>query len=633
MCGFCGVLHFDAERPVLPSRIARMCDTLVHRGPDDSGVYVRGPVGLGSRRLSIIDVDGGRMPIGNEDGSVQVVYNGEIYNFAELRRRLVGAGHVFATRSDTETIVHLYEDELLDFACRLNGMFALAIWDARRQRLVLARDPIGVKPLYYAVLDDRLVFGSEIRALLADGVSREIDRIALHDYLSLNYVPGPRTIFSAIRKLPPGHLLTCSTHADGVTLRRYWEMPRQDPTTRGSIADLEDEVLDLLRRAVRDQMVSDVPLGAFLSGGVDSSLVVALMAEVSHRPIKTFTLGFEEESYSEIPHARRVAERFGTEHNELVLTSSAETQVLAMAQSFDEPFADSSSLAAFAVSELAARHVKVALSGDGGDELFGGYQTYQADRIARLYRRLPEPLTRRFLPALADRLPTSDGKASLPFKFRRFVSGGAQDTLGAHYAWKAYLSEAAKAELYAHTTGASAELRETASLLRAHHESYTGADWLNRLLHVDLKVQLVDDMLTKVDRTSMAHSLEVRVPLLDLRLVDFMARLPSSVKVRRLTTKYLLKRVAARLLPHEILTRPKAGFTVPVAAWIRTDLRELVHDALSPETVRRQGIFRPDAIQAMLGAHQRRQRNHSHNIWTLLMFSLWWERMRSVPAA
>ncbi len=637
MCGICGKVYYDPQRPVEREILAAMCNTIVHRGPDSQGVYVQGQVGLGATRLSIIDVEGGHMPISNEDGSVWIVYNGEVYNFLHLRQRLEQAGHRFATHSDTETIVHLYEEEGDDFVRFLNGMFALAIWDERRQRLVLARDQLGIKPLFYAELGDRLVFASEIKAMLPDGMQRSIDPVALHDYLSLNYVPGPRTMFAAIRKLLPGHLLTFEAATGKVTIQQYWDLPRPEagPARAPASADLERELLNLLRQVVRDQMISDVPIGALLSGGIDSSLVVALMSEVSDQPVHTFSVGFQEKSYSELPYARIIADRFHTDHHELVMNPRAHDVVTVIADYFDEPFADSSAVAVYAISQLAADHLKVVLSGDGGDEVFGGYYTYQADKLADFYRRLPKAIGAGLLPRLVDLIPTSDSKASLDFKLKRFMTGGSLPPLPAHVAWKAFFSEDMKSRLYrsANGNGHGAPRRPTVDLLQAYYDSYPGDDVLNRLLYVDFKVQLVDDMLTKVDRMSMAHSLEVRVPLLDLRLVEFMARLPSQLKVHRLTLKYLLKRAAARLLPHQILRRPKAGFHVPIPLWIKTDLKDMVADSLAPQAIAEQGLFEPQVIQGTLDAHWRGRRDHSRNIWNLLMFSLWYERYVKAPAS
>ena len=630
MCGICGKVYYDAGRPVERELLAAMCDTIAHRGPDDQGLYVNGQVGLGAARLSIIDVEGGHMPLSNEDGTIWIVYNGEMYNFQQLRVRLEQAGHRFATRTDTETIVHLYEEVGDDFVRSLNGMFALAIWDERRRRLVLARDHLGIKPLHYAQLDDRLLFGSEIKSLLRDDLDRRIDPLALHDYLSLNYVPGPRTMFAGIRKLLPGHMLVFDAASRQVTVSQFWDLPRPqaDAAAVRVSPELEDTLLNLLRQVVSDQMVSDVPIGAFLSGGIDSSLIVAMMSEASRQPLRTFSVGFHERSYSELPYARIVAERFGTDHHELVLEPRAHDLITALADYFDEPFADASAVAVFAISQQAARQVKVVLSGDGGDEVFGGYYTYQADKLAALYRRLPKLLAADLLPRLVEMIPTSDRKVSLDFKLKRFMRGGALPPLPAHFAWKAFLSEEMKARLYRpHSgNGNGAPLRPSVAVMQEYYDRYPCDDLLNRLLYVDTKIQLVDDMLTKVDRMSMANSLEVRVPLLDLRLVEFMAQLPSSLKVRGMTLKYLMKRVAKRVLPPEIVRRSKAGFHVPIPRWIKTDLRSMIGDYLAPELIARQGLFDPQVVMDMLEAHWSGRQDHSRPIWNLLMFSLWHDR-------
>lgn len=625
MCGICGLVYFDRSRSVEQRLLTTMCQTIEHRGPDQHGYYVNGPVGLGSVRLSIIDVAGGKMPIANEDGNIWIVYNGEVYNFPVLRERLEKAGHRFETHTDTEAIVHLYEELGDDFAKELNGMFACALWDERRNRLVLARDQIGIKPLYYAHLGDRLVFGSEIKAMLDAGIDRAIDPIALHDYLSLNYVPGPRTIFSAIKKLQPGHILTYEAETNQVNITQYWDVPRANPAPTPITGDVEADLLNLLRDVVRDQLISDVPLGAFLSGGVDSSLVVALMSEVTDQPVKTFSVGFAEKSYNELPYARIIADRFKTDHHEIIMNPDAIESVHAMTKYFDEPFADSSAVAVFAVSELARKHVKVALSGDGGDEVFGGYATYQADKIASIYRRLPRVIGAGIVPRLVEMLPTSDGKVSFDFKAKRFVQGGTLPPLPAHAAWKSFFSEDMKARLYS-LDNRPAGLRPTVQLLQEYYDAYPSTDTMNRILYVDSKVQLVDDMLVKTDRTSMAHSLEVRVPLLDTRLVEWMARMPSDTKVRGLKLKYLLKRVAAQVLPAEILERRKAGFSIPIPRWLKTDLRPLVTQRLAPEAVAAEGFFNSRVVAEMLDDHWAGRRDYSRQIWNLLMFSMWYER-------
>lgn len=634
MCGIAGKVYFDTRRPVEHHVLSAMCRALQHRGPDDNGTFIDGPVGLASTRLSILDVVRGHMPLCTEKEDIWIAYNGEVYNFRELRQELERIGHHFRTNGDTEVILQLYQREQESFLKRLNGMFAIAIWDKRKRQLLLARDHVGVKPIYYAVLRDRLVFASELQALMADdGIEASIDRVALHDFLSLNYVPGPRTILSGVKKLPPGHLLTVSPDAGRIDVRSYWDFP--NPTRRDlrSAEELEPELLALLRSAVRRNMISDVPLGAFLSGGIDSSLVVALMSEVSSRPVKTFTIGFSDRSYSELPYARAVASRYGTDHHELVLEAKAADLVSSAVDFFDEPFADNSALAVFAVSKLARTEVKVALSGDGGDEVFGGYYTYQADKLANLYRRLPPILRDTVLPRVVESLPTSFAKASFDFKLKRFVRGAAFSPLVAHYSWKAYLNEQMKIELYGDgaNNGFHHALRPTSDLFQAYFDAYPTDDLINRLMYVDSKVQLADDMLTKVDRMSMAHSLEVRVPLLDRDLIQFMSVLQSRHKVHRLTLKSLLKRVARKLLPGEIIDRPKAGFTIPISHWLTTDLDELVREQLSPSKLSLQGFFDPKCVMSMLDQHRKGRVDFGRSLWSLLVFGLWYDRNVAKP--
>jgi asparagine synthase (glutamine-hydrolysing) len=627
MCGICGLLQLQPGAHADRDAVTAMCATLRHRGPDDEGVVVDGAAGLGATRLAIIDVAGGHQPVASEDGTIRAVQNGEIYNFAALRDELAAAGHRFASHSDTEVLVHLYEDEGPDFARRLRGMFAVAIWDGRARRLVLARDRLGIKPLFYALTPDAFLFGSEIKAILAAGIPRRLDAVALHDYLSFDYVPGPRTMFDGIARLPAGHVLVLSPGtAPAVT--SYWDFPPQpapgDPTRHASPADLKAELARRLEEAVRVTMVSDVPVGAFLSGGLDSSIVVALMSRVSPQPVRTFSVGFRERSYNELPYARRVAERFGTAHTELVVEPDVGNVIHRLVDAFDEPFADSSAVAAWAVSEAAAGRTKVVLSGDGGDEVFGGYVIYQADRLAGMYRRLPHWLGARAIPALVDRLPASQEKMSLDLKLRRFVAHARRDPGSAHAGWRAIFTDEMKARLYA--PGFRAAGHDSLGVMRAVFDAYPGADTLNRFLVTDARVSLVDDMLTKVDRTSMAHSLEVRVPLLDHELVEWMTRLPSRHKVRGLTLKHLLKAVARDLLPAVIVDRPKAGFHVPVPVWLRRELRPLVDQQLGRATIARQGVFDPREVDRLVAEHMSARREHSRNLWGLLMFGLWYDR-------
>ncbi|MCB0216615.1 MAG: asparagine synthase (glutamine-hydrolyzing) [Chloroflexi bacterium] len=627
MCGICGTLATRPGTLVAPAEVEAMCATLRHRGPDDRGLHLdpQARLAMAAVRLSIIDLAGGHQPLSNEDGSVWVAQNGEIYNFRALRAELVARGHDFVTHSDTEVIAHLYEEQGLDFARSLQGMFAIAVWDARRGRLVLVRDRLGIKPLFYAEHDGQLRFASEIKALLAAGLPRRLDPVALHDYLSFDYVPGPNTMFEGISRLQAGHRLIW----DGrLTIERYWDLPGSTPPepivddTRALSAQLRTRLDD----AVAANMVSDVPVGAFLSGGLDSSLVVALMARQSDRPVQTHSIGFREASYNELPWARRVAAHCGTEHHETIVEPNIEDLIHELVGAFDEPFGDSSAVAAWVLAREAAQHAKVVLSGDGGDEIFGGYVIYQADQLARLYRRLPAALAEQALPALARRIPASDRKMSWDLKLRRFVEHGRADPLAAHGSWRIIFTEAMKARLYgAHFRPAG---HDSLDLLRAHFDRTQGDDLLNRFMAVDARISLVDDMLTKVDRTSMAHSLEVRVPLLDHHLVEWMERIPSRYKVHgpRMTLKYLMKEAARGLLPDAVIDRPKAGFHVPVPAWLKRELRPLVDHQLGAETLTRQGIFDPAYVAELIAADRAGKANHSRNIWGLLMFGLWYDR-------
>jgi len=627
MCGIVGKLYPQADRPVEPEALRAMCESLVHRGPDDAGYYLKGNVGLAMRRLSIIDVDTGKQPIHGEDRDVWTVFNGEIYNFPELRRELEARGHHFYTRTDTEVIVHLYEDYGLDFVRHLNGMFAIALWDQRRRRLVLARDRLGIKPLFYAQLPDRLLFGSEIKAILADDLQPTLDWQALSHYLSLLYIPAPYTIYREIRKLEPGHILVWEAGQSAV--RQYWDLSQVRPSAvdRRQLATVEADLLDLLTEAVRCHLISDVPLGVFLSGGLDSSTIVAVMRRAHNGPIKTFSIGFDDPSYDERSHARLVARHFETDHTELTVRPDVADVLPRLVHHFDEPFGDSSAIPTYYLSKLARRDVTVALGGDGGDEVFAGYVTYQADKLARLYDRLPGFLTRRLAPALARRLPVSDGKVSLDCKARRFVENALLEPGRRHYAWKAFFADGLKravlsGDVLAALDGAS----DTYQVFGSCYGRVRHHDWLNAFLYADTKVYLADDILVKVDRMSMAHSLEVRVPLLDYRVVEYVFGLPGHVKMPGFGLKRLLKRTMRGLLPEGTLRRGKGGFNVPIPVWLKHELRPLLQEYLAPDRLRRQGIFNPTTVSRLVSDHLEGTADYSRNIWALLVFSLWHER-------
>jgi asparagine synthase (glutamine-hydrolysing) len=608
MCGICGIA--TTRGAVDPERLAAMSRTLFHRGPDSDGAHLDGAVGIAARRLAIIDLTGGDQPIANEDGRVVVVQNGEIYNHRELHRELERAGHRFRTRSDTEVLVHGYEEWGERLWERLRGMFAIAVWDARRQQLVLARDRFGIKPLYYRVADGELSFASELDAL--DHGAVDLD--ALEAFLAFNTVPAPLSIFEDIRKLPPGHMLTW---ADGsATVERYARTGPLPVRRDDDEAELIEECRARLRDSVRAHLIADVPVGVLLSGGVDSGTLAALAAEESSEAVRTFSIGFEDASFDELAGARAVAARYGTVHRELTLRPDAALLLPALADAFDEPFADSSALPTYLVSKLAAEDVKVALSGEGSDELFGGYYTYVADLLAQRIG----PLASLTAP-LANRLPTSTRRVSFDYKAKRFTAAAHLPPLERHHGWKEIFSADARAELLGRTTGFDP--------LTTHRERFAaseGHELLTRLQDVDFGLYLVDDLLTKTDRASMAWSLEARVPFMDTVVANFAFSLPARYKVRGLQKKRLLRKAVEPLLPDEVVHGRKRGFSIPAAAWLRGELEPFARATLAPDVLRRQGYLDPAAVTRVLDEHVARRRDNSRQLWGLLSFTLWHER-------
>src|SRR5579875_3251609 len=597
---------------------------LWHRGPDGGGIHLDGPAALAARRLAIIDLAGGDQPMLTADGELCVVQNGEILNHLELRAELERQGVRFRTRCDTEVLLHLYRREGPGFVSRLRGMFALALWDRGAGRLLLARDRFGIKPLYYAVGSGRLSFASELKALLRQPeLSREVDGDALHAYLAFNSIPAPLTIFRAVRKLPPGHLVSCE--AAVVKLSRF-ARPAPAPAERvrrEPAAALAEELRARLQDSVRAHLLADVPVGVLLSGGVDSSLLTALAARLSSHPVATFSIGFRERSFDELELARRVARRYGTDHHELIVAPQVAELLPRLVAAFDEPFADSSALPTYLVSQLAAGHVKVVLSGEGGDELFGGYETYSADQLARWVG----PLAARLAP-LVERLPSSDGRVSLEYRAKRFARAAALPPLERHHGWKEIFSAAQRNELLT-----PAWRRASADPLhgwRARFAETEGAPLLARLQDVDLGLYLADDLLVKTDRMSMAHSLEARVPYLDPVVAELALALPSALKVRGLSKKRLLRRAAEPLIPREIIHARKRGFSIPAAAWLRGELQPLARELLAPGRIRAQGYFEPAAVTRLLDEHVARRQDHSRQLWGLICFTLWAEQL---PAA
>jgi asparagine synthase (glutamine-hydrolysing) len=617
MCGICGFAGFRDD-----DRLSRMVGRLVHRGPDDEGRYVEETASLAMRRLSVIDVAGGHQPIWNETRTVCVVMNGEIYNFRELRDRLIGRGHRFATRCDTEVLVHLYEEHGEAFVERLRGMFAFALWDRERQVLLLARDRLGIKPLFYSTREGRFWFASEIKALLAGGVDGVMDAQALRRFLTFLYVPAPATIFEGIRQVPPGHTLTFA--CGQASFRQYWSL-KPDPEAAGlGVPEAEERLLAHLREAVRLHLVSDVPLGVFLSGGIDSSTLVAMMRAVSDAPIRTFTIGYGSgnDSFNELSYARMVADRFGTEHHEEIVEPNAVELLPRIIQAFDEPFADSSAIPNYLVSQTARRTVTVALAGHGGDELFGGYPRYLGQRLGAAYDAVPRGF-RSASASLSRLIPESSGSDNWPGRVRRFLEAGGLQEDERYLRWLTHLppewgDKALAPELLARAGPAKPD-----EDFRRLYANWGSDDPIERAMALDIQTYLPDDLLVLGDRMSMAHSLEVRVPFCDHVLVQFAMGLPARERFRGWRLKSFLKRALRTCLPSEILDRPKQGFMVPLARWFKQELRPMVRDLLSEQTVSRRGYVRYPYVRWLLEEHESGRRNFKDQIYALLALEMW----------
>jgi len=608
---------------------------LAHRGPDGQGLLLAPPVGLAMRRLSIIDLQTGDQPIANEDGSIHVVYNGELYNHPQLRAQLTSLGHTFRTRADTETIVHAYEQWGEDFLQRLNGMFAFALWDARTHTLLAARDRTGIKPLYYARTPGALIFGSELKALLAHpALGRELDLRALSFYLSLEYVPSPLTILRGVRKLPPGHFLRA--RADQVDEVRYWDFrltPSEAGRPNAPVAAQARAFRQVLHQAVAGEMLSDVPVGVLLSGGLDSSAIAALMVEHAGGPVPSFSIGFPERSFDETRFARLVARHLGADHHELILTSAMMLDLVpTLAAHLDEPFADPSIIPTYLVSRFARDHVKVVLGGDGGDEMLAGYSTLQAHRAAPAYRALPGWLRHRVVEPVIARMPAASSYLALDFKLKRFVRGTDEPAALQHQMWTGSFYGADKAAILAPDVAAELGDDGLATFVAAIAAASGARHPLNRVLYQDMQLYLDGDILPKVDRASMAVSLETRVPFLNLDVLNFLARTPLELKLRGFTRKYLLRRAMAASLPPAIIGRRKQGFSVPIARWLRAGLRDMAWNYLNPQRIGREGLFNPAAVHDLWSAHQAGRANHAKLLWTLLMFQQWRARWLDAPA-
>jgi len=624
MCGIGGKLYFDSARSVNPTLLDRMNAVLVHRGPDDGGVYHDGPIGLAHRRLSIIDLSpAGHQPMSNLGGTLWITFNGEIYNFLELRSELERDGVIFRSKTDTEVILALYERHGAECLRYLRGMFAFAIWDERARTLFLARDRLGKKPLYYYQGAEQFLFASEPKGILQDPeVPVEPDLEAIHHYLTYGYIPSPYSAFKGFRKIPPAHYLII--REGRVHLERYWQL-RYHPKLQITEGELCEELLARLREAVRLRMISDVPLGAFLSGGIDSSTVVALMTECSSGPVKTFSIGFEEERYNELPYARLVADRYGTDHHEFIVKPEAIEVLPELVWHYNEPYADSSAIPTYYLSKMTREHVTVALNGDAGDENFAGYERYLANQLATRYDHLPR-LLRRPLEWGIGALPDVGPYRGLYRRGKRFFAAVAEEPRRRYARWISFFPNALKAELYTPVFRETMARLDSIDLLAQAYGAAETNDFVDATLFVDVASYLPDDLLVKVDIASMAHGLEARSPMVDHLFMEFSASIPSALKLKGRSKKYIFKQAVRDLLPSAVIDRPKMGFGVPIDRWFRRELREMAYETLlSPRSLDR-GLFRQEVVRRLLDEHvQGRAEWHSH-LWSLLFLELWFQR-------
>lgn len=626
MCGIAGALYFN-RASIEAERIQDMTDVLVHRGPDDEGIYVSGSMGLGHRRLAIIDLSpAGKQPMANEDRTIWITFNGEIYNFMGIRHELEKKGHRFRSATDTEVVIHAYEEWGIDCLKRLNGMFAFGLWDEGQQCLWLVRDRLGLKPLFYCHLPQCLFFGSEIKALLTDPrVDRTIDYEALAYYLALNYMPAPHTLFARVRQLLPGHYLKVDITGQ-VQDVEYWELVFREEENRSERAYVE-EFNTLLEDSVRLRLVSDVPFGVFLSGGIDSSSVAYWMSRHLNEPVKTFSIGFGEPSFDELIYAREVAQSIHSDHYERMVTADAAVILPRLVWHAEEPTADSSMLAVYYLAQETHKHVKMVLSGDGADEILAGYETYQAYYLHRLYRFFPAWFRRKVIRPMVNLFPVSDSKVSWDFKLRRFVAGAEFQPEDAHATWRMIFDREARERLMSPVVDHPGAAEDAINLYRTLFARTNARHALNRMLYVDTRFYLPNDMLVKVDRMTMAHGLEAREPFLDYRLVEFLASVPPRFKLKRFQhKKYLLKASMKGKLPDSVRWRKKQGFNVPNARWIKGDLKPFVMDHLSPNCIRDMGLLDSRAVDELLNDHFANRADNSHQIWCLLTLVLWWQQ-------
>ncbi|MBN1352397.1 asparagine synthase (glutamine-hydrolyzing) [candidate division KSB1 bacterium] len=626
MCGICGVVYFKQENHVPESDVRRMCSVITHRGPDDEGVYVKNNVGIGMRRLSIIDLSTGQQPISNEDGTVWIVFNGEIYNHKEIKKELIKKGHRFRTKSDTEAILHAYEEYGADCPKKLNGMFGFAIWDEKKNRLFLARDRMGIKPLYYYSDGKRLIFGSELKSILQlKNVPRSVNLKALDNFLTYEYVPAPLSIFEGIFKLPPAHSLLCENSR--LRISNYWKFEFKESGL--SEEQICEKFRTILGDAVKIRLMSDVPLGAFLSGGLDSSTIVAFMAKHLDQPVKTFSIGFKDSTYNELEYARVIARKFQTEHHEFTIEPNAIDLTEKLIRNYvDEPFGDFSMFPTYLVSKMAREYVTVVLSGDGGDELLAGYDPYIAQKIGVGYERIPKFIREYMIGKLLAKIPPTQKKKGLINRAKRFVEGMQLPSDLQHTRWMMFMTALNREQLYSPVFRDAIADYDAHDFIRNYFQTAPASDDLSRQQYVDIKTYMVDDILVKVDRMSMATSLEARVPFLDHRVVEFLATVPAHLKLAGLShqkTKYILKKAMSDILPDEIIYRNKEGFSIPIKNWLKTDLKPMMNEVLSPSNIKAEGFFNSDYIEQLKSEHLNNKQNHSHRLWALMMFGIWYD--------
>lgn len=638
MCGIAGYMNLTGNPVETGERIplASMCDSIKHRGPDEWGMQVVGPSALGMTRLSIIDLSTGKQPISNEDDSVWIVFNGEIYNFHALKASLLQKGYKFKTGTDTEVILHLYQEHGLSCLDHLEGMFAFAIYDKNQKRLLIARDRMGEKPLHYAIVNNHLVFCSEIKGILAfPGFKKEVDSFALRQYMALEYVPAPRSIFAGINKLPPASYLLVENGQ--IKTKTYWQIPRQE--NQMGEKEALTRLKELLDESIKLRLISDVPLGVFLSGGIDSSIITAMASKhVSHK-LQTFSIGFEEASFDESTHAQAVADHIGTKHT--MMRFKADDIVSSLSklwQYLDEPLADASIIPTYLLSKMTKEHVTVALSGDAGDELLGGYPTYLAHNLAGYFNIIPSGVLHRLINPMVSMLPVSHNNLSFDFKVKRFLGSVDKDAAERHFRWMGSIAPEKHKDLFVpefRQKLAGAEPVTYEKLVDQIDWDYFGhvgrkiggsGSLINSIMHLDLLTYLADDLLVKSDRASMAASLEVRVPFLAFPVVEFARQLPPDLKLKGFRTKYLLRKLAGEYLPESIVERPKKGFGIPVARWLQSDLKPLVDRLLSREYIGEQNIFQWNTVSGLLDDHMNKRADRRKELWTMLMFQCWWDK-------